>query len=420
MSNRRFNLSYLIRKLLGLPTESTKCCNSLTTMGGNFTIPRDETPEEVSATSSSDIVSSKRVDLIQSETEARKQGCKDQSQPMQCVDDARITSISEIREITSLITVANRWDHLLARLGVDRLGHRVEPGLYALGQPEPASPVFVTANYTLSFDALRSALKKIDGYILVLDTRGVNVWCAAGKGTFGTEELVHKIEAVRLPHVVAHRELILPQLGAPGVAAHEVRKCSGFKVEYGPVRASDLPEYLKTRQATPEMRRIRFTLLDRLVLIPVELVHYLVPALILAIAMFLIGGFRGFLGVTTTVLAGIVLFPILLPWIPTPNFSTKGFFLGGLAALPFVFDVFVNHQHQPLWYRAVSSLIYLLAMPAGTAYLALSFTGSTTFTSKSGVRRETFAYIPIMAGMLGGAIVLIISLTIIRALGGTG
>lgn len=346
--------------------------------------------------------------------------CGNQSRPIEHMGDTRTTSNFEIHETTSAITLANHWDHLLARLGVNRLGHRVEPGLYALGQPDPASPVFVTANYTLSFDVLRSALKGIEGYILVLDTKGVNVWCAAGKGTFGTEELIHKLEEVRLQQIVTHRELILPQLGAPGVAAHEVRKRSGFKLEYGPVRASDLPEYLKTRQATPEMRRIRFTLLDRLVLIPVEIVHYLVPALILAITMFFLGGIRAFLGVTTTVLAGIVLFPILLPWIPTPNFSTKGFFLGGLVALPFIFDVFVNHQHQPLWYRIVSSLIYLLAMLAGTAYLALSFTGSTTFTSKSGVRRETYAYIPLMACMLGVAIVLIIGLTIIRVLGGPG
>ena len=81
------------------------------------------------------------------------------------------------------------------------MGHRVEPGLYSLGNPTSESPVFVTANYTLSFDALRSALKGIDGYILVLDTQGVNVWCAAGKGTFGTDELVKRIEATRLHEV---------------------------------------------------------------------------------------------------------------------------------------------------------------------------------------------------------------------------
>ncbi len=75
---------------------------------------------------------------------------------------------------------------------------------------------------------------------------GVNVWCAAGEGTFGTDELVRRIEACQLNEVVSQRQLILPQLGAPGIAAHEVRKRSGFKVEYGPVRAADLPEYLKT------------------------------------------------------------------------------------------------------------------------------------------------------------------------------
>jgi len=232
-----------------------------------------------------------------------------------------------IRSTTSVITPANRWDHFLARWGVNRSEHRVEPGLYALGHPAADSPVFVTANYTLSFDALRSALTGMDGYILVLDTQGINVWCAAGKGTFGTDELVRRIEATGLSEVVQHRTLILPQLGAPGIAAHEVKKRSGFKIEYGPVRAADLPEYLKTHEATPEMRLVQFTLLDRLVLIPVELVFVLWPLLILAVL--------GLKGPVVAILAGVVLFPILLPWIPTRNFSTKGFILGGLVALPF-------------------------------------------------------------------------------------
>src|SRR3990170_3965571 len=100
------------------------------------------------------------------------------------------------------------------------------PGLYGLGNPTPDSPAFITANYTLSFDALRSALAGRDGYILVLDTEGINVWCAAGKGTFGTDELVGRVESTGLGVVVRHRRLILPQLGAPGVAAHEVARRS--------------------------------------------------------------------------------------------------------------------------------------------------------------------------------------------------
>src|SRR5512136_1464237 len=130
---------------------------------------------------------------------------------------------------TGTLTSANRWDHFLARVGFRRGAHRVEPGLYALGQPSAESPVFVTANYTLSFDALRAALKGRDAYILVLDTQGINVWCAAGKGTFGTDELVRRIEATGLRDVVDHRVLILPQLGAPGVALHEVKKRTTFK-----------------------------------------------------------------------------------------------------------------------------------------------------------------------------------------------
>jgi len=323
-----------------------------------------------------------------------------------------------VRETSSIITLANRWDHLLARWGVDRMGHRIEPGLYSLGKPTPDSPVFVTANYTLSFDALRSALSGLDGYILVLDTQGVNVWCAAGKGTFGTDELVRRIEATSLHKVVNHRVLLLPQLGAPGVAAHEVRKRSGFKVEYGPVRAADLPEYLKSRQATPEMRRIRFPLRDRLVLIPVELVHTLLPMFIAAGVLFFIGGLRASAGVVAAFLSGTVLFPILLPWLPTPNFSTKGFLLGGLVALPFAMMTFLSPKAETSWFQAGSALVYLLAMPAGTAYLALNFTGSTTFTSKSGVRREIFAYIPVMAWMFGAAMVLTIALTLTRVLGG--
>jgi len=318
-----------------------------------------------------------------------------------------------IQPTTSTVTLANRWDHFLARWGVNRSGHRVEPGLYARGNPAADSPVFVTANYTLSFDALRSALAGIDGYIMVLDTQGINVWCAAGKGTFGTDELVHRIEATALHDVVSHHVLILPQLGGPGVAAHEVKKRSGFKVEYGPVRAADLPEYLKTHMATPEMRRVRFALRDRLILIPVDLVHVLLPMLIAAVVLFFFSGFLASAGAVVAILAGVVLFPILLPWLPTRDFSSKGFILGGLVALPFALAIFLGNPGATWWRQVGGALTYLLALPPATAYLALNFTGSTTFTSRSGVRREIFTYVPIMAWMFGIGIVLTIVLSLI-------
>jgi len=319
-----------------------------------------------------------------------------------------------IKTTTGKLTYGNRLDHLLIRLGYKRSQHRVEPGLYALGNPTEDAPVFVSANYTLSFDALRSALSGIDAYILVLDTKGINVWCAAGKGTFGTDELVHRIEATGLKNVVTHRTLIVPQLGATGVSAHQVRTRSGFRVEYGPVRASDLPEYMEAHEATPEMRRVRFNLRDRITLIPVELFLVPLPLIIAAVIISLIGGLMTAAAVVMAIFAGIVLFPILLPWIPTTDFSTKGLIIGALSALPFALWVFNNAQHTSLWLRYGSALVYRLAMPPVTAFFALNFTGSTTLTSVTGVRKEIYAHVPTMARMLGTAIIIIIVLEIIR------
>ncbi len=319
----------------------------------------------------------------------------------------------EILTTTGKLTLANRLDHFLARWGVNRMGHIVKPGLYRLGNPTPDSPVFASANYSLSFDAVRTSLEGTDGYILVLDTKGINVWCAAGKGTFGTEELVRRIISSGLTSVVRHRTIILPQLSAPGISASEVKRWSGFNVEYGPVRASDLPEYLKTRKATPEMRRVQFPLKDRLVLTSVELVHIILPTVVATIILYLLAGSLGALAAITTALAGTVLFPALLPFIPTHDFSTKGLILGEIVALPFAF-AFTTNSTMPLWENALISLAILLIMPAVIAYLALNFTGCTTFTSRSGVKKEIFRYVPIMAFMGGSGIVVSILLGIIE------
>jgi hypothetical protein len=112
----------------------------------------------------------------------------------------------------------------------------------------------------------------IDAWLLILDTRGINVWCAAGKGTFGTFELCRQIAETGLADRVSQRTLILPQLGAVGVAAHQVAKVSGFRVVYGPVRAADIPAWLAAGKKKDEsMRLVSFGFRDRLVLAPVEL-----------------------------------------------------------------------------------------------------------------------------------------------------
>ena len=348
---------------------------------------------------------------------------KSDSQPCNCLTDniprfaaipmIKSTPTPEILTITSTITFANRLDHFLARWGVNRMGHIVKPDLYRLGNPTPDSPVLVSANYTLSFDAVRSALAGVDCYILVLDTKGINVWCAAGKGTFGTDELVRRIASTGLAGVFKNRTLILPQLSAPGISAYEVKRRSGFSVEYGPVRASDLPEYLKTGKATPEMRTVQFPLKDRLVLTPVEFVHAALPTIIASIILYFLAGPLAALAAITTVLTGTVFFPALLPFIPTHDFSTKGLILGEIVAIPFAVVSFTTNSTMPFWENALISLAALMIMPAVTAYLVLNFTGCTTFTSRTGVKKEIFRYVPVMAFMAGSGIILSILLGVI-------
>ena len=235
------------------------------------------------------------------------------------------------------------------RWGINRDNYRVSPGLYAVGSPGPESDVFVTANYKLSFDALRKNLSGQNGWILVLDTKGVNVWCAAGKGTFGTKELVNRIRLVSLENIVNHKRLILPQLGATGVAAHKVKEETGFNVHYGPVRAADIRKFVDAGyRADNEMRKVKFGLWERVKLIPVEIVYgkyYLLGALVLVSLLSCIGLNDislhdlwnrinpSVINLLLAYFSGVVITPVFLPYLPGRSFSLKGLTSGVLISV---------------------------------------------------------------------------------------
>jgi hypothetical protein len=308
-----------------------------------------------------------------------------------------------IRTLSTTITWRDTLGGWRVRWGIGRMRYRIDPGLYRIGQPGPSSPVLVTANYKLSVDALRRHLAGLDLWLLVLDTKGVNVWCSAGKGTFSAEEIARRIEATGLTAQVQHRNLILPQLSATGVAAHEVKRLTGFSVHYGPVRARDLREYLAAgMRATPAMRRVSFDWKDRLVLTPVELANAWKHALVILAALavldfihvhqFTADAIR-FLG---AMLVGGVLVPLLLPWLPSKAFSLKGTFAGAAWAALAVFA-----WPMPVLERAGTALL----ITAIVSYMALNFTGATTFTTHAGARLEVRRALPlILVSAAAGAI----------------
>jgi len=329
------------------------------------------------------------------------------------VEDMIETPPGLVQRVATELTASDRLGAWRARWGIRRMSYAIAPGLYAVGNATPESPVFVTANYKMSFDRLRSQLAGIDGWILVLDTKGINVWCAAGKGTFGTKEIVNRIKQTRLHEVVSHRQLILPQLGAPGVRAQAVKSQSGFRVVYGPVRAEDLPAFLDAgMKATPDMRRVTFPISDRVALIPIELVLWPKALWTAVIVVVLLAGLGpGFYSVMrllsdgptalllmlSGVFAGAALTPALLPWLPGRAFSTKGASAGALMAAVLAAALWGK------WTAWLAPAAWALIILAVASFLGMNFTGASTYTSLSGVKKEMRIAVPIQiaAGAAG-------------------
>ena len=313
------------------------------------------------------------------------------------------TGNGKVPRIASCLTLSDHLGACKARWGIGRLNYLVPAGLYAIGDPTSEDPVVVTANYKMSYDIVRRALAGRNVWLLVLETFGINVWCAAGKGTFGTDELVRRIGETGLAKLVSHRRLILPILGAPGVAAHEVTGRTGFSIKYGTIRAADLPEYLDNGMVTtPALRELTFSFYERLVLVPVEIVHALKSLILFGGLIFLTAALAGgltvgivaFLAFLGAVMTGLAITPILLPWIPMRSFAAKGA-LAGVAWSVIIYLL----EGGDNWSLPVI-LAAFLALPAISAFYALNFTGCTNFTSRSGVKKEMRISIPVMGAML--------------------
>ena len=327
------------------------------------------------------------------------------------------TAAGPVPVVKTAWTAADRRGQILSRISGFRDDYTVRPGLYAVGAPDATSDIFVSANYKLSFDVLRRALAGMNGWILALDTKGINVWCAAGKGSFGTNELVTRVLGLDLASLVTHRTLIVPQLGATGVKAAEVKKMTGFHVRFGPVDARDISAYVRAGyNATPAMREIGFGMADRLVLAPMELNQALRRFPLAALIMLVLLGLEpsGILFTSAwrqgwpflllglvSVLAGALLTPALLPFVPLRSFSAKGLLVGAAAVVPIV--LLTPAGGGSFLYKAAALTLF----PLVSSYLALQFTGATTFTTISGVKKELKVWLPIYIAGLAVSVILV-------------
>ncbi len=104
--------------------------------------------------------------------------------------------------------------------------------------------------------------------------------------------------------------------------------------------------------------------------------------------------------ILAAILAGAVLTPLFLPWLPGRAFALKGLIPGALVTLALtvfrgsVLDTRAGSIETAAWFFIIVAI---------STFLAMNFTGSSTYTSLSGVKKEMRWAVPsqIGAGILG-------------------
>jgi NAD-dependent dihydropyrimidine dehydrogenase PreA subunit len=138
-------------------------------------------------------------------------------------------------------------------------------GLVKIGKPDRNSPVFLTCNYHLTVERVKKAVKGLNAYLLVANSKGDNVWCSASGGHFTNHSVISVLKTSGIEKLVDHRNVILPQLAATGIEGKSVRNKTGWKVIWGPVYAKDILEFVdKNFTKSPGMSKVEFPLAQRI------------------------------------------------------------------------------------------------------------------------------------------------------------
>jgi acetyl-CoA decarbonylase/synthase complex subunit gamma len=103
------------------------------------------------------------------------------------------------------------------------------------------------------------------------------------------------------------------------------------------------------------------------------------------------------------VISGTLLSPLLLPILPGRMFSVKGAVAGGLVSLIGAVYLWSSGKAAPLDVAAA-----VVVMTAVSAFYAMNFTGSTPYTSLSGVRREMKFTLPVLAVMIVSGVAMLV------------
>lgn len=264
------------------------------------------------------------------------------------------------RIIPSLGRLSGRWTWKMVAMELWALFFRIlppypqqEPGVYEIGHPGPDAPLLVTGNYLLTVQRLARAIDgRLDAWLLVADSDGINVWCGAGGGFLTAERVLAAWRLSALDQLLTHNAIVLPQLCANGVDGWKIREESGWDVRWGPVRAEDIPAYIAADLVKDDdMRLVTFPLWDRLEMMAATLGFYAL-LILLPVGIF----WRDLLRPLALSLLAISLFyAITLHWLPGRDGLQKSVSLTGIVLLGMLFfsAVWDPVSAQSLFHRAV-------------------------------------------------------------------
>ena len=203
------------------------------------------------------------------------------------------------------------------------IGHSTEIGLIPAGRPTPDSPVLCTCNFELTVRRLYKFLidSKIDSWILVAPTGGINVWCSSCGGNFNAGSVITAIKISSLEKYVNHRRIILPQLGASGIDARKVNQITGWHCVWGPVHMKDIPSFLaelprSIRNKTVQQRSVQFDVSDRLEMASAFFFSLLLLILPLSLILFYMNQYVWIIPIIITMLFQIYGLFLLWPILP--------------------------------------------------------------------------------------------------------
>lgn len=240
-------------------------------------------------------------------------------------------------------------------------------GLIRIGKPDPTSPVLLTGNFRLTVERVKRALRGVDAYLLVANSRGVNVWCAATGGLLSSHDVVSVLKTSGIEQLVNHRTLVLPQLAATGIEGRVVHRRTGWHVVWGPVRTEDVPAFLDAGlTASAAMRCVEFPWAQRLEM-----------AVAWAFPISLVAGLLAlpFLGWSVLVLAALIWIASLAIFLPFPLYEHR--LHRKQASVGFVFFDF-GRAGLPI-------LIWLLFLAGLAALGAISGDLSSAFMLRWGI-----------------------------------